>query len=171
MTTLTQPLLKAGDLFPNASSAPVSAYELKTKMKSREAVWEAAGFGKQDTDKTDKNMSMCRAINQQAWDWALGHADSAVRADFEKNGEPFVMVDDKAAPIGVTGPQWIKDELVYTRSSGTVEVQSWQFVVGNTNQGDVPWFFPVGMHYCKLLSPARAMEWIYTDGLRNGLGL
>ena len=24
-----------------------------------------------------------------------------------------------------------------------------------------------GFHYCKLLSPARAMEWLYTDGLRN----
>lgn len=23
-----------------------------------------------------------------------------------------------------------------------------------------------GVHYCKLLSPARAMEWIYVDGLR-----
>ena len=24
----------------------------------------------------------------------------------------------------------------------------------------------VGYHYCKLLSPARAMEWIYVDGLK-----
>ena len=24
-----------------------------------------------------------------------------------------------------------------------------------------------GFHYCKLLSPARAMEWIYVDGLRR----
>jgi hypothetical protein len=26
------------------------------------------------------------------------------------------------------------------------------------------------MHYCKLMSPARVMEWIYTDGLREDLG-
>ncbi len=24
-----------------------------------------------------------------------------------------------------------------------------------------------GFHYCKLLSPARIMEWIYVDGLRR----
>ena len=25
---------------------------------------------------------------------------------------------------------------------------------------------PTGFHYCKLLSPARALEWMYVDGLR-----
>eukprot|EP00656_Telonema_subtile_P021149 TRINITY_DN2218_c0_g1_i1.p1 TRINITY_DN2218_c0_g1~~TRINITY_DN2218_c0_g1_i1.p1 ORF type:complete len:497 (-),score=100.11 TRINITY_DN2218_c0_g1_i1:145-1635(-) len=169
LTTLTMPVLKAGHLFPNASSTPVSAFELKSKMKSREAVWEAAGFGPQDDSKTDKNNSMCKVVNQAAYDWALAHADPSVKAQFLQHGEPFVIVDDKPAPIGVTGPSWIKDELVYTRTGGTVQVQSWQFVVKNTNQGSVPWFFPVGMHYCKLLSPARAMEWIYTDGLRANL--
>ena len=28
-----------------------------------------------------------------------------------------------------------------------------------------------GFHYCKLLSPARAMEWLYIDGLRAKGGL
>jgi len=174
-TTLTMPISKAGDLFPNITSPPVSFFEFRTKMKSRQAVWEAAGLGDQDQKKTDNNMTMCKAINQRAYDWALANAETSVRARFEKDGEAFVMVDDKVATIGITGPEWIKDELVYTRaktaSGSQVEIQSWQFVVGNTNGGSVPWFFPVGMHYCKLLSPARAMEWIYTDGLRTRRGL
>lgn len=182
MTTVTMPIYKAGDLFPNASAAPLSAFEMRTKLKSRQAVWESAGLGPQDSGKTDKNMTMCRAVNELAYVWALQHADASVRARFEAEGEPFVMVDDKPASIGITGPQWIKDELVYTRKSGTsssssgsaagshIEIQSWQFVVGNTNNGKLPWLFPVGMHYCKFLSPARAMEWIYTDGLRAARG-
>lgn len=125
-------------------------------------------MGKQNSGKTDMNMSICRDINQLAYDWALNNADPSVKAAFEAHGEPMVMVDDKKAPIGIEGPEWIKDELAFTRTtSGQIEVQSWQFVVPNTNQGSVPWYLPVGMHYCKLLSPARAMEWIYHSAKQN----
>lgn len=30
-----------------------------------------------------------------------------------------------------------------------------------------PLAFSSGMHYCKLLSPLRALEWLVTDGLRQ----
>merc|ERR1712185_105057 len=133
--------------------------------KSREAVWDANGL---DADSSlDKNYTICRSVNQAAYDWALEHADAEVASRFLKTGIKFVMVDDKTATIGITGPEWIKDELVFTRTDDEVQIQSWMFVVGNTNHGNVPWWYPVGMHYCKLLSPARAMEWIYTDSQRK----
>ena len=28
-----------------------------------------------------------------------------------------------------------------------------------------------GFHYCKVLSPARAMEWIYMGGLKKYMGI
>lgn len=48
----------------------------------------------------------------------------------------------------------------------TVVVQSPYFAIKNQKDGNVSYLHPVGYHYCKLLSPARAMEWIYVDGLR-----
>lgn len=172
VTTVTMPVYKAGDFWPQGKSAPLSVFEFKTKFKSREAMRTNANDPTASGD-LDKVSDMCKNVNKAAFDWALVHAEASVKARFEKSGEPMVMVDDVEATIGATGPAWIKDELVYKRVSdsnsptGTrIEVQSWKFVVGNTNGGSVPWFFPVGMHYCKLLSPARAMEWIYTDSLR-----
>lgn len=174
-TTLTMPVNQSSPLFPNSTGGPVSIYEFRAKIKSRVAYWEAAGLGSQSGDLDSKNMTMCRAVNQAAYDWALTNADPSVRAKFEASGEPFAMVDDKVAGIGVHGPEWIKDAMVYSRAKrpdgkSEIQIQSWQFSVGNTNQGHLPWFVPVGMHYCKLLSPARAMEWIYTDGLRAQAG-
>lgn len=173
-TTLTMPFLKPGELWADlpATAQPVSALEMRSKLKSVEATWEAAQVPGA-SGKLDDNYTACAAINQAALDWALANAEKTVVDKYLKQGEPLVIVDDKKATIGATGPEWIKDELKFTRvndakspTGSHVEVQSWMFVVGNTNQGKVPWFFPVGMHYCKLLSPARAMEWIYTDSHR-----
>lgn len=72
---MTLPVLKSGDLFP--ANSTLSAFELKTKLKSRVALWEAAGLGKQPGS-LDKNMSICRGINQKAYDWALNHAEASV---------------------------------------------------------------------------------------------
>jgi hypothetical protein len=169
VTTLTMNVNGSGTLFPSSAAPPLSALELRTKMKSRQTLWEDAGLGKQSVDVDQKNMSLCRSANRMAWDWALANADPAVRSRFQKSGEPFVMVDDVVAPIGWTGPTWIKKELNYTRTAqGTIEVQSWTFVVGESPIKSK--LLPTGMHYCKLLSPARCMEWIYTDGLRTKMG-
>ena len=166
MTTLTMNVNGSGNLFPNTSSVPLSALELRTKMKSRKIIWEAAGLGKQSGDVDKKNMTLCKNANQMAWDWALENADAAVRQRFMKSGTPFVMVDDVEAPIGLSGPTWIKKELMFTRTANnTIEVQSWTFVVPESPIKSK--YLPTGMHYCKLLSPARCMEWIYTDGLRK----
>ena len=169
VTSLTMLVEGSTDFFPNATSA----LELRAKLKSRQTLWEASGLGKQDADKTDKkNYTICRSINQMALDWALENAESDVVAEYKRSGEPLVMVDDKEAPIGITGPQWIKDELVFNRvqvgdNQTQVEVQSWKFDVGKFPVTTK--YLPSGMHYCKLLSPARAMEWIYTDSHRHSL--
>ena len=172
VTTLTENFPGSGQLFPNSTSnAPLSALELRAKMKSRHSLYKAVGMN--PPSNVDKNYTLCRQANELAWNWALTNADASVRKRFEANGEPFVMVDDVEAPIGFHGPEWIEKTLVYKRVSNAkngeshIEVQSWAFVVP-----DLPVhskYLPTGMHYCKLLSPARAMEWIYLDSLRMKL--
>ena len=43
------------------------------------------------------------------------------------------------------------------------------------NQMKTPENYPIsaaaGFHYCKVLSPARSMEWIYMGGLRKYMGI
>jgi len=168
VTTLTENFPGSGSLFPNGTGAPLSAYELRTKMKSRTTLYKAVGV--KPGPNVDKNLTLCRSANEQAWSWAIKNADPSVIKRFDADGEPFVMVDDKEAPIGLKGPEWIEKTLVYNRvksSSGRtqIQIQSWTFVVGDFPVHSK--FLPTGMHYCKLLSPARAMEWLYTDSLRQ----
>lgn len=76
ITTVTMPIIKAGSLFPLNNT--LSAFELRTKIKSRQAIWSAAGLGPGSAD-LDANSSICRDINQMAYVWALNNAEPSVR--------------------------------------------------------------------------------------------
>jgi hypothetical protein len=62
------------------------------------------------------------------------------------------------------GPCWIWHELEFNESEdgNTVQVNSPQFGTAV----DYPMQKVAGFHYCKVLSPARVIEWMYVDGLR-----
>mmetsp|Transcript_36646 Transcript_36646/g.62934 ORF Transcript_36646/g.62934 Transcript_36646/m.62934 type:complete len:116 (+) Transcript_36646:809-1156(+) len=63
VTTVTMPVLKAGELFPSPSE-PLSAYELKTKFKSRQEIFDAVGAA--SSPALDQNNSICKSINEKA---------------------------------------------------------------------------------------------------------
>ena len=60
----------------------------------------------------------------------------------------------------------------YVRNSGerVMEVQSIGMRTGLTSPLNALYPDSAGQHYCDLFSPARAMDWNYTDGLRWKLG-
>ena len=162
-TTVTQAVYNDLDIL-DTGFVYTSANELRTKLKSRQAVMEAAGYQKVDFNTTDGS-SICKVINEEAYSWALGKAGSHTLARFKQYGVPMVMGKDKG-PYNV-GPLWIWTPLSYDNiKNGTgqdiLEIRS----VMLRTPTDFYVKAAAGMHYCKLLSPARAIEWIYVDGLR-----
>ena len=146
-----------------------SAYEIRAKLKSRQAVMEAAGYQNVDFNTSDGS-SICKIINQQAYTWALLNAGSRTAERFRMVGVAMVMGEDKG-PYNA-GPLWIWTPISYSNSKNatggvTREVQSAMM------RTPVNYFIKAaaGFHYCKLLSPARATEWIYVDGLRTYYGI
>mmetsp|Transcript_16422 Transcript_16422/g.30967 ORF Transcript_16422/g.30967 Transcript_16422/m.30967 type:complete len:559 (+) Transcript_16422:38-1714(+) len=171
-TTVSMPIYDIKEI-ADTGLWPVTASEFRTKFKSREALQQAAGLKDVNYTATDElNTHICQTINKAAYDWALSAASAKARDRFQKHGQPYVFAEDKKSGFGVTGPTWIHDALSFAPSQDkkTVTVQSHYFPLKNKNLGDVPFIQTVGYHYCKLLSPARAMEWIYVDGLKEFYG-
>merc|ERR1711871_9746 len=163
-TTVDMPIYEKLDGL-DTGFASISAYEQRVKLKSRQAMWQAAGMTA-DFNVTDAPLKRCAEINQAALDWALKVAGSVTLDRYNKLGNKYVIVDDTYAGIGITGPKWIKMEMIYSQKANTVEISSPTFSTENKNNGDEPFYNTVGYHYCKILSPARIIEWMYVDSLR-----
>jgi len=156
-----------------------SAEELGTKLASRQCSL-IQGLGQADTPFSVDDPSFCRQANEEAYAWARQHAGRAAAARFEKHGQKFAFADDLPRQ---GGPLFLDSRLQFndvTRDGEMVievaspmqktEIDYWHRHFGPIPR---PSFLPDPgcFHYCKLLSPARAMEWIYLDSLRLRGGL
>jgi len=168
--------------------APLAAFELRSKLKSREAAYDASGYRAAghmyNTTDTDEPVAAggsgdrCGEINQAAVDWAYAKLSPAAQSRYDAHGQKLLIGPDKTTCAG--GPCWIWDRLRFEKddTANTNTVQSVVMVEPNYNkfpcgeahadaQG-VKQFIPcpTGFHYCKLLSPAKALEWMMVDGLK-----
>jgi hypothetical protein len=50
--------------------------------------------GQVNFTETDVLPSLCAAVNQQAWEWALASAGDTARERFQRRGIPLVMAND-----------------------------------------------------------------------------
>ena len=144
---------------------PNAACEIRAKLKSRQSVMLAAGFKDVEFNISDAG-SRCKTINQHAYDWALNRSSNATRERFHKFGIPIVMGDDQGCFHN--GGLWIylpmKYSLTREQDSGTVRLAVSSIQLKTDVKYPIGMF--QGMHFCKLLSPAKVMEWVYVDGLR-----
>jgi len=141
---------------------PISAVELRTKMSSRQNVYTHGGVKEPSFDELDGGHDRCGEINQKSIDWAKATVSASTASRFEAHGQPYRIAADK--DVCPAGPCWIWEELHYneTESKDAVELVSPLFATATD------FWLPKtqGFHYCKVLSPARAVEWMYVDGLR-----
>ena len=139
-------------------------------MSSRQRIYTAAGELDVSFDAVDGGDVRCGEINQKAIDYANTHVGASTAARFATKGQPYVITADvnvcPKIPAPLTpGPCWIWDTLHYTDTADkkSVQIGSPQFST------PIDFWLPktAGFHYCKVLSPARVVEWMYVDGLRE----
>lgn len=173
-TTVTENVYdKANAWFDSGNT--VSANEIRMKLKSRQSF----NFVTTDIYAADKDVkisdpnTLCRQVNEHSYKVGLSLVAPDVLEFYLKNGVKYVFGDD-AEPAIPAGPLWIGAGLKYinqANSQGEPEVQivSTGFVTALKPPLNVQNI--KGFHYCKVLSPARVVEWVYTDSLRNKIGL
>ncbi|XP_063954841.1 uncharacterized protein LOC129258688 [Lytechinus pictus] len=136
------------------SSLMNSANEIAGKMKNQEAVKKIVkgdGYG---------NSATCRVINEEAYRSAYNIAPAIVQSRYDTKGKQMIFSDDVNTS---TGSEWVDSHVKYeTLADGSLQVTSSALY---TNV-DFPFVTLAGMYYCKLMSPYRALEWMYVDSLR-----
>ncbi|MBE7383934.1 MAG: hypothetical protein F6J95_021270 [Leptolyngbya sp. SIO1E4] len=160
VSSVTQALYNWLEFF-DTGFFPISAFSLRTKLNSRQKFWKYAGVPNPSFEETD-GTSLGAEINRHVYQWALENAGESARNYFKQVGTPIEMGAD-VLPIISAGPLWIWNYPKYSYDDNTL------YVVKSTVM-KTPINYPIasarGFHYCQLLSPAAAMEWIYVDGLR-----
>jgi len=145
----------------------IAATEQKAKLMSRQSFEIAAGKADADFHEADEVGNRCGEINQKSLDWALENASAAAKKRYNEFGKKLVIGDDKG-PYN-EGPLWIWTYLDWKDNDDKTQTTL------SSPMMRTPATYPISaaanFHYCKLLSPFRAMEWIYIDSLYDHDGL
>ena len=104
----------------------------------------------------------CSALNELSFQFAQDIATEKALKRFNAKGRPLTFEDDI---VQEWNSGWEdKKGISYTfYDDNSVGVASLSVITDND-------FVPVedsGMHYCDLLSPFKALEWIYVTGIRH----
>lgn len=167
VTSVTQALYGVFTLL-DTGFFPIAAFSLRCKLNSRQSFWSHGGVSDPQFDSTD-GPSRAQPINEAVFAWTLANADALSRDRYASLGQPMCMQEDTVRPA--VGPLWIWSYPLFRyQPKGDRRVCTISATVMKTPL-DYPIAAARGFHYCQLLSPAAAMEWIYIDGLREQASL
>jgi len=151
-----------------------SAAEIGTKLASRQCTL-IQGVGKPETPFSVDDPQFCAMTNKKAYEWAKANAGEAAAKRFSEFGQKYTFADDipkAGGPLFLDAHLQFNDKTVdgekvieVAAPMQKTEIDYWKKHFGPIPKPNaLP--DPGCFHYCKLLSPARAMEWIYLDSLR-----
>ena len=163
---------------------PVAAIDARTKMASRQHVLEAYTGQKLNFNKTDGG-NLCAQINKETIKWALNKAPPKTLKRYSDYGKQLVAGDDIDYSTGFT---WLYTHLVFTTFKvfkpllirfKVLILKEYNEKVDSNNRTYIDLRSPTlrfatdykikavaGLHYCKVLTTARALEWIYIDSVK-----
>ena len=148
-----------------------SAVEMRHKMKSKQACYEHIGF---NVSNMKEDFNICGKINEYTMKWAMNSAPKQTLQRYLEYGEYIEVADDV---LSKTGSEWDEiDRLNETRKCNETTHKYYTsltsyYIFTNTTSNGCKFDDACGSHYCKLLSPAHMMEWMYYQGLRFNLSI
>jgi len=157
---------------PMARFAPnyASAGDIACKMLSGDEIAKAAGLKQGDFWPAEHPNITCTAVNQLAWNIAVSLLQKYWPSAYKRWQIQGRNMEFDADHTTIAGPQWVfmssltfDEQHTDTDRSKPVKVSSSSLYSASNSK-----IFP-GNFYCKLLSPAKAVEWIQTTGLTKRL--
>mmetsp|Transcript_18836 Transcript_18836/g.51163 ORF Transcript_18836/g.51163 Transcript_18836/m.51163 type:complete len:495 (-) Transcript_18836:161-1645(-) len=143
---------------PNFAPTYEGAQDISCKMLSEDKIASELGLAGVDMESKEV-VNRCAMLNQHAFDSARDIVEKEwPRASerFRAQGKKVTFKDDSQA---VMGPQWVLTGLSFKETDEALEVTSEALISPITSK-----IYP-GSHYCKLLAPSKAVEFIMTRGL------
>lgn len=132
----------------------LSASTVMAKMKSADSIYAALGL------EPTGYLRPCYALNQMSLELAMAAASPTALNRMLARGRNLTLGEDQV--MGWGGLAWEYGSLEWTTlPDGTIQLTSARL----TSDVDFP-LFP-GLHYCHLISPYRALEWIYIESIRH----
>jgi len=133
----------------------LSSSTVKAKMKLADAIYSLLELPARH------HVLQCAEINMATLDWAMSVASPAALDRMEAKGRDLKFGQDTESSFGGAG--WDYSALKWEEHVGgeMVTLTSTRLTSGVN--------FPIfsGEHYCDLLSPYRALEWIYIESIRH----
>ncbi|KAL3907721.1 MAG: hypothetical protein SGILL_008758 [Bacillariaceae sp.] len=157
MGTVSEPVYEKSDMYLfDAGFFSNAALELRCKFNSQQSILDAAGIATSH----EPELGTSSEMNKRTMEWALEQVPESVRRRYLERGTRLVAGKETEHSAG---PSWIWSYLEYRRvDDRTIALDS--HIMSTPLDHPVP--ASQGKFYCKLLSPAKALDWIYTDSLR-----